>query len=693
MRTEIIAKRLLAFWLSLAWLGIVGAKELEITIERVSQPPVLDGNLDDEVWKAIEPITGFMQYDPEEGVPPSEPTALYIAYDNDNFYLAFKCYDSETEQIRSTLTQRESWEDDDCIGFAFDTFNSEREAFLFNLNPYGIPCDFVWNLGRDVDNGWDADLRSSGKIHDDHYCIEVAVPFHSLRMPAQGKQVWGFYALRCIKRKSEMDIWPPRTHAISNNLAQASILRGIEGVKTGSHFAILPYFFTSHERGDGGDDRTTDAGFDFRYGITSNFMLDVTVNPDYSQIEADPDRIELSERYIQLLPEKRPFFTEGIDVFRSNQALFYSRRIANPVAGLKLTGKTGRTRIGVLSAVNEETSDAKTYYNHFRAKTDILDESSVGLLMTNRDEADTRRHNRIISLDSVLRFQSKYSFKSQFSRSYTRDDSTDYGTTGYNLCFERFGAHSYSSVWYEDFPDEFEAQSGSMWEVLGYRTIGAHQGVFIRKPVESINVIEFHADARGRYDHEDGLEEDYFEASAEMSLDGVWTKLEFYKNHEFVSNHDFRYHGFEYEMWSTPSRYLDQYVSIIWGTAPYYDEECTGWKYRLIYGATLKPLRRVVYNLNLSREDFYEEFGGKRSYLQTIVWNKLSIQVIPSMFVRGIFQYNSLERRSDASMLFAFEYDPLSNIYVGANFNDFSRFEDAGNSAEFFAKIGYLWRL
>jgi hypothetical protein len=220
----------------------------------------------------------------------------------------------------------------------------------------------------------------------------------------------------------------------------------MENVNTGSHFAVLPYFFTSHERGDGGDDTGADGGFDFKYGITSSFMLDVTVNPDYSQIEADPDRIELSERYDEYLPEKRPFFTEGIDVFRSNQALFYSRRIIDPAAGLKLTGKTGKTRIGILSAIDETSSERETYYNHLRARTDVFDESSLGILMTNRDDPDRSAYNRVISLDGVLRFRKVYSLNGQLSRSYSRDDSTAHAATGFNLSFERSAAESYSSV-------------------------------------------------------------------------------------------------------------------------------------------------------------------------------------------------------------------------------------------------------
>ena len=671
----------------------LSAKEIVI-IKRTDHKPVIDGILDDSTWLNVKPITGFMQYNPVEGIAPSESTELYIAYDDDNFYLAFKCYDSKIQEVRATMTQRESWDNDDCIGFAFDPYNNEREAFLFNVNPYGIPSDFIWHHDGYKDNGWDADLKSKGIFFPDCYCIEVAVPFKSLRMPAKDEQEWGFYALRSIKHKGEFVVWPPRTHKIPNNLAQAALLKGIRGIKTGRHFALLPYLFSSYIENEHEENRPFDAGFDFRYGITSDLMLDVTLNPDYSQIEADPDRIDLTERYVQWLPEKRPFFTEGTDIFASNQALFYSRAITNPLAGGKLTGRIGGSRVGFLSAVDEELdSGKKNYYNHLRVKCAIANESSIGFLTTNKDNLEDETYNRALSIDGVFKFRDIYSLKSQVTRTLTKSTTDNYNATGYNLNLERFGANSYNDIWFNDFPEEFEAQSGSMWEVIGYREIGTHNTLFIRKPFEEINELIIYGGAKGRFNYDNEPEEEYFWAGIEAMLDKAWTELSFFKNHESYDNQDFRYSGFEYELWNTPTRYMEYYLSILMGNAAHYSEGFTGWEMRLVGGVTIKPIKKVVYNINISREDFYYEYRGERCYLQTIVWNKLSYQIMPSMFIRGIYQYNSLDRTSNASLLFAFEYSPLSNIYIGANFDDFSSLEQLGDNIEAFIKIGYLWRL
>jgi len=672
----------------------LNAKEIVININRTEHKPVIDGVLDDSTWLNIEPITAFMQYWPVEGKPPTERTELYIAYDDDNFYLAFKCYDSEIHDIMATMTQRESWDNNDCVGFAFDTDNNEQDGFLFNINPYGIPSDFIWHYDGYTDNGWDADLKSKGKIFSDCYIVEVAIPFKSLRMPAKDEQEWGFYALRSIKHKGEFVVWPSRTRKIPNLLAQASLLKGIRGIETGRNFVLIPYVFSSYIRDTLEEGRPFDLGTDLRYGITSDIMLDVTFNPDYSQIEADPDRIELTERYTQWLPEKRPFFTEGTDIFASNQALFYSRSIKNPIAGAKLTGKIGTYRMGLLSAMDEEIdSKKKIYYNHFRIKTKILNESNIGFLTINKDNFADNSYNRVVSLDGVFRFKRIYSLKPQVSKSFTKDTTGNIEATGYNLIIERLGAHTYNSIWYSDFPEDFDAQSGSMWQVLGFREIGTHNDLFIRKPFEKINEISFHGGLKGRFNFNNDLTEDYLWVLTELSLNKFWSKLEFFKNHEFYNNLDFRYSGFEYELWNMPTRYYEHYLSVIWGGAVNYYEGYTGWRIRLFYSVTVKPVQRIVYNINISREDFYHEYRGERAYLQTIVWNKLSYQIIPSMFLRGIYQYNSLDKTSNASLLFAFEYSPLSNIYVGTNLNDFSTVEQLTDNVEVFAKIGYLWRL
>jgi hypothetical protein len=672
--------------------GSVFAKDIEHVIQRVDSKPLIDGDLSDAVWLGINPVNEFMDYFPEEGKTPVELTELYIAYDNDFFYLGFKCFDSDIKNLRATLTQREHFDNDDAIGFGFDPFNSEREGYIFNVNPYGVVSDFIFHLGGYSDNGWDADVRSAGKVFSDFWSVEVAVPFKALRMPDIHDQVWGFYAFRIVKRTGEMMVWPPRTHKINNLLAQASLLEGISGVNSGNNFTLIPYVFFSEVK----NDKTVndlEAGFDFKYGISSNLSLDLTVNPDYSQIEADPDRLDLTERYAQWLPEKRPFFTEGTDLFASDHKLFYSRAIQNPSLGMKLSGRFGNTQFAYLSAIDDRSdSNDDVYYNHLRLKTAIFEESSIGFLMTNKDDPGSSASNRCLSMDASLRFRDIYAVSSQVTHSITDQKDGQEEATGYTVKLYRYGENLYSHLLYSNFPDDFDAQSGSLWEDLGYRTLEGNASYTLRKPSASINELEFFTTLKGRYDDSNDLAENYASAGLEMSREAMWSKINIYRNHEEIDGVTFEYTGYGWELWHSPSPYFEYSTSLNFGGAGLYAEQLTGWKYRWVYEMTVKPLIRLVYNAKYSREDFYDRFQGDRVYLQNIFWNKVTLQIIPAMFFRVIHQYNSLDKLSDASVLLTYEYCPLSNVHVGVNFNQFSTVQDMTDHLEIFLKIGYLWR-
>ena len=313
--------------------------------------------------------------------------------------------------------------------------------------------------------------------------------------------------------------------------------------------------------------------------------------------------------------------------------------------------------------------------------------------MTNKDDFKNSIYNRTLSMDGVLRFWDIYSVKSQATRTFTKDSTTQYETTGFNMNVDRFGPHFFNSIWYNDFPDDFVAQSGIMWDVIGYREIGTHNEFHLRRPIKGLNEIALKGGVKGRFNYNNELEEDYFWAKAEASLNSVWTECTFFKNHELYNDIDFEYSGCEIELWNSPVHFVDHFISVYIGGAAQYYEGFTGLKNRVLYNVTLKPLSKLVCTSSISREDFYYDYEGERCYLQTVVWNKLSYQIIPAMFVRGIYQYSSLDRNSAISLLFAYEYSPLSNIYLGSNLNDIADIDQISDNIEIFAKIGYLWRL
>ena len=269
---------------------------------------------------------------------------------------------------------------------------------------------------------------------------------------------------------------------------------------------------------------------------------------------------------------------------------------------------------------------------------------------------------------------------------------------GMNANFEHFGADMYNSVWGSDFPGNFEAHAGSMWEQIGVREVGTHNGLFFRNPTSFLNIFEIHGGMKFHFDDEWRSEEEYFWTSVEGASDIIWSKLSYNWNHEIVNEKDLKFGSSTLESWGNPWSNLEYYGSLTLGNAPCYDEGITGWRSRVIGGLALKPVPNLVYNFNLTREDFYREYEGPLKYIQTVAWNKLSFQVRSAMFLRGIYQYNRLVQYGEettgnsASILFEWEYSPLSNLYIGTNFLDFAELKDLTGSWEVFLKLGYFWR-
>ncbi|MFA9454382.1 MAG: DUF5916 domain-containing protein [Candidatus Aminicenantaceae bacterium] len=317
-----------------------------LSIPRMSGSPKIDGILDNPFWeKEALKIDGFRQFTPVEKGDPSQKTEAYIGYDPKNLYIAFRCYDTDPQKIRASITKRDNVIDDDWILVFLDTFNEKRRAFTFIINPLGIPLDGMRieeGGDADIDGSWDAVFQSEGRVDEKGYTVEMAIPFKSIRFPDSSSQTWGLQIQRTIRRKNEEIYWYPRSRNVNGFLLQAGQLQ-IEGdLEKGKNLEIMPVL-TALKEGSGTID--PEAGLNLKYGITSNMTIDLAINPDFSQIEADIPKINVNQRYDLYYPEKRPFFLEGKDYFDTPIELVYTRTISTPMWGGKLTGKAGKTTI------------------------------------------------------------------------------------------------------------------------------------------------------------------------------------------------------------------------------------------------------------------------------------------------------------------------------------------------------------
>ncbi|MCK4337737.1 MAG: carbohydrate binding family 9 domain-containing protein, partial [Candidatus Aminicenantes bacterium] len=334
-----------------------------VVVPEFLKSPKIDGKLEKALWEKAAVLESFTQYEPREGTEPSEKTVAYIGYDRKNLYIAIRCYDSDPKEIRRTLTQRDKVFGDDGITVYLDTFNDKKRAFAFEVNPCGVQSDGVYTETKrrrrgmgfnKIDKNWDTYFLANARIDKEGYTVEISIPFKSLRFPNSDHQIWGLQIMRNIQRKNEEIYWHPRSRSINGFLIQAGEIRIDGELDTGKNLEIMPVATGLKTTGEL---FVPEAGLNLKYGLTSDLTADLTLNPDFSQVEADMPQIDVNQRFALYYPEKRPFFLEGKDFFDTPLELVYTRTIVNPDIGVKLTGKFGRTTVGFLSTYDTNPTE------------------------------------------------------------------------------------------------------------------------------------------------------------------------------------------------------------------------------------------------------------------------------------------------------------------------------------------------
>lgn len=384
-------------------------------VVRTQSPPKIDGLIQDACWENIEPVSGFFQFDPVNGIKASEETLVWIVYDQQNIYFAFLMKDSQPDKIWAELTPRNEYENNDSITVILDTYNDKRTSISFTVNPRGIQKNTVETI-------W----KSGAVVRDDGWTAEIAVPFKSLRFSPQQDQVWGINFERYIFRLNEQDYWTD-VDRDAPLLHQMGELIGISGVKPGYNLEFFPYAGVRTSRWEGEKDDKLAAGLDVKYGILPNLILDMTASPDFSEVESDPFIFQRTpyENYFQ---ENRPFFSEGSQYFRLSTEqeyswrpdvnLFYSRRISDPKIAGKISGKTGGYSFGILGALNkEEAGDA--FYSVIRIQKDIFRNSQIGIYYAGMSVEE--EYNRNFALDYNFNFSRIYFLRGMHALSFNKN--------------------------------------------------------------------------------------------------------------------------------------------------------------------------------------------------------------------------------------------------------------------------------
>jgi len=397
-------------------------KASPVTVPKFATPPVIDGKLDEAVWHNAAVLKDFYQIDPGDNIAPSKPTEVLIGYDPKFLYVAFRAFD-EPDKVRSTVAKRDSIFQDDYVGFYLDTFNDKRKAFEMFFNPLGIQGDGVLTEGSGEDFSVDVLMESRGVVNDAGYVVEIAIPFKSIRYEAGKGKLWGAHFFRRIQRfNRELSSWMPFSRSIDSNLSQAGHLGGLEGISLERTIELIPSLTLSESGkfvrsfgpvplGAVDPGRIVNEPIKFEPGLTAKFTpssaltLDLAINPDFAQVEADQLVVTANQRFPIFFAEKRPFFLEGIDIFRTPITAVHTRAIVDPDVAVKLSGKKGRNTFGLMVASDNGSGtfvgderlnpgnlrflDKNAQIGVLRLKRDIGKENSIGMIATTYNELST----------------------------------------------------------------------------------------------------------------------------------------------------------------------------------------------------------------------------------------------------------------------------------------------------------------
>jgi hypothetical protein len=373
---------------------VAPAARRTLTAIRVAAEVTIDGRLDDPSWADADVATGFVQYQPDPGAPPSQRTVVRVLYDDDAIYVGARLYDSAPDSIVARLARRDEGGFSDWFYVAIDSYFDRRTAFSFGVNPRAVKIDRQYSDDAVEDVGWDAVWDAATAIDAEGWVAELRIPLSQLRFSAggDGEQVWGVNFRRYLARADETSDWSPVPRGGGAFVSRAGDLQGLTDLAPRRRLEIQPYVLAGVRRAPGDDTSpffeptalTSTAGADVRYGVTSDLTLSATLNPDFGQVEADPSVLNLSG-FETFFPERRPFFLEGAEIFRpvfpALPTIFHSRRIGRAPQGSPPD-----------QAVHASAPEATTILGAAKLTGKTADGWSVGLF----DAVTTRERARFV---------------------------------------------------------------------------------------------------------------------------------------------------------------------------------------------------------------------------------------------------------------------------------------------------------
>ncbi len=717
----------------------------------------IDGDLNDSGWRFAAKADNFAEHQPGDQTKPPVNTEALIAYDENKLYVAFICYDDPT-QVRASLCERDRIWSDDNIVLAIDTYGDAAWAYELAVNPYGIQGDLLWSRNYGEDSGYDLIYHSAGKITDSGYQIEMAIPFSSLRFPNKPEQVWmmdfwrnhprdvrGQYSWAAYDR--DENCWP----------CQWGSVTGIENVQPGRGIEIIPTV-VGYQSGSLVDSDDPFSAFDNeepdgelslngKYAITSDIMTELSFNPDFSQVEADAAQVDVNTNFALSFAERRPYFQEGADLFRTIFNAVYTRSINDPDFTAKVTARKDRNSLAYLVAHDENSPiilpfeessrillGGKSTSNILRGRRTFGENSHAGFLVTDR-RFEGGGSGSLLSADGAVSLSQKYRFEWQAIATYTAEPEDS------SLTFDEDDPEFHNSI-FDDGKHTSGFNGESFWGNAYYFGVNretrnsyidlsylerspAYRAANGFQPQNDQRSVRLYSQYVLRFD--DGLFQwiiptmqvgnawNFVGERKERFVDlGLETKFRWAQTntHSCYNRSSERWGGIVFDdMWmlhtcfnTTPSQVVAFGGSINYSHQPALGEDPPVMEKEIYVSSwfDLKPVDRLYI------ENWYTYVKGnaletdEELYEGYILRTRWSLQVTKAFSVRLVGQYNDFSESFDVDPLLTYRLSPFSVFYLGSAY-DYCTYNGLGvngtdketclTSRQFFMKLQYLFQI
>jgi len=669
---------------------------------RIAEPIVVDGLLDDPVYEQVAAIDGFVQQLPDEGAPPTEPTEIWILFDDDNIYLSARCWDSQPDRMvadEMTRDARAIWRNE-LLSVIFDTFHDGRNGMNFSTNPLGGLMDNLVTDESAVNLDWNTVWDAQTSFFEQGWMVEMMIPFKSLRFKAGGgEQTWGINVSRRVQWKNESSFLSPVPASLGYRgmlqVSAAATLVGIEPPTTIRNLEIKPSaisgaFTNKTVTPIRSNDLTGEVGIDVKYGLTRSLIADFTVNTDFAQVEADEQQVNLT-RFSLFFPEKREFFLEGQGIFSfgdtgavnwggppsDTPVVFFSRRIGleggNEVpirAGGRVTGRSGPYSIGLLNIQTGDSAAADSLSTNFsvvRVKRDMLRRSNFGVIYTRRSRLENGLGiNQVYGADLNLRFYENINFTNYYAQTDTpglaesnasyrsKFDYTGdlYGITAEHLTVGKNFNPEIGFVRRDNFRRNFaQFRFSPRPRSIPWLRRMIYQGSFdyitdmtgILETRESKLRLEMELENSDKWylqytDSFEGLPEE-FKLTSDVILP--------------VGGYKFGHIRTEYDFGA--QRRVSGRLFYTRGTFYGGTRSDVGYQGRAVF----TPQFAIEPRVSVSDVDL-----PQGSFTTTLLGTRASFTVSPRMFLAALIQFNSSNKAVDTNIRFRWEYEPGSDLFI-----------------------------